>query len=372
MFILIALFAGLILGFASDRLITGWLESSQLYIIGITNEVGVGKPTNVTFITFGNDKVVSNASIILDGSAKSAGWTDKNGMLTLIINATSGGSIIVTAQKAGYYNATSTIIAMPGLVISATPVSLTSNTTSFVTFSVSSNGKPVGDVLLNLSGSGISLDGATNSNGEIVMQVNPTRTGTILATARKTNYTEGTTTITSTSQQTLGVSSSHSAVTVNVPMYVTFTVTAGGSTVSDALVNLSGTASGSGITNQNGQVILLVNSTSTGGITAAATKNGFSTGSTSLGVSGQQSLGIAANPSNLTNGIATYVIFTVTSAGSAVSGATVAVSGGGISADGTTNSAGQVTLQLNAQATGTISVTTRKTGYVDGFTTIAH
>jgi len=55
-----------------------------------------------------------------------------------------------------------------------------------------------------------------------------------------------------------------------------------------------------------------------------------------------------------------------------VGGATVSVSGGGITADGVTNSAGQVTLQLNAAASGTISVTARKTGYVDGLTTIAH
>ncbi len=92
MFILIALIGGLILGFASDWFITGWLASSQLYIIGITNEVGVGKPTNVTFITFGNDKAVSNASVSLDGAASAAGFTDKNGMLTLTVNATSGGN----------------------------------------------------------------------------------------------------------------------------------------------------------------------------------------------------------------------------------------------------------------------------------------
>ncbi|NJD53166.1 MAG: hypothetical protein FIB07_09900 [Candidatus Methanoperedens sp.] len=459
MFILIALIGGLILGFVSDRYITGWLESSQLYIIGITREVDVGKATNVTFITFGNDKVVSNASVNLDGSASGAGLTDKNGMLTLTVNATSGGNINITAGKTGYYNATSTMIAIPGLVISATPTLLTSNTASFVTFSASSFGKPVGDVLVNLSGAGISLDGVTNSNGEVVLQLNPPKTGAILAIARKQNYTEGSTTITSTSQQTLSVSSSHSAVTVNAPTYVTFTVTAAGSAVNDALVSLSGMASGSGITNQygkaillvtpgaagtitvsasrtgyaggsttitstglqslsitsnpatvtagipvyvtftvtsggnavaesavtltgavsgsgitnqNGQVILFVNSTGTGGITAIATKNGFSTGSMSLGVSGQQSLTITANPSSLTNWVTTYVIFTVTSAGSAVSGATVTASGGGVGGEGVTDSEGHVTLQLNAAGQGTISVTARKTGYIDGLTTIAH
>lgn len=459
MFISIALIGGIIAGFTSDRLVTGWMESSQLYIIGIPTHVGVGKITNVTFITFGKGEAVSNSSVTLDGAASSTGITDTNGMLTLMVNATSNGNINVTAANVGYNNATSNMLATPGLDISATPASLTSNTASFVTFSASSVGKPVGGVYLNLSGAGISLDGVTNNNGELVLQINPPKTGTISAVATKPDYTEGTTTITSTSQQTLSVSSSQNTVTVNVPVYVTFTVTAGGSPVNDAQVSLggmaggsgitnqdgkaiilvttgtagtitvsvsrtgyaggsttitstgtqalsiasnptsvtagvpafitftvisgnnavsestvtlAGMASGSGITNQNGQVILLINSTSTGAITATATKNGFSAGSMSLSSIAPQLLSIVASPSNITNGVATYVTFTVTSGGSMVSGATVSVSGGGVSVDGLTNSAGQVTLLLNAATSGTISVTARKTGYVDGLTTIAH
>ncbi|MCX9081176.1 MAG: hypothetical protein OIN83_03170 [Candidatus Methanoperedens sp.] len=370
MFILIALITGLIAGFASDRYITGWLESSQLHIIGIPTLVGVGNATNVTFITFSNGGPESNTSVTLDGAV--SGLTDTNGMLTLMVNATTGGSINISAAKEDYRNATSYITAIPGLVISSVPASLPSNTATFVTFSVTSLGKPVGDVLVNLSGAGISLDGITNTNGEIVMQVNPPKTGTIYAAARKKDYTEGSTKITSTSQETLNISSSQSTVTVNVPIYITFTVTASGSTVRDALVNLEGAATGSGITNQNGQVILLVNPISAGGITATATKNGFSMGTMNLGASGQQSLGVSANPSNLSNGENSYVTFTVKSRGYAVSGATVSVSGGGISTDGVTNSAGQVTLELNAQDYGTIRVTARKTGFFDGLTTIEH
>ena len=372
MFILIALIGGLIAGFAFDRYITVWLESSQLYIIGIPANVGVGNTTNVTFITFSNGGAVSNASVTLNGAVSTTGLTDTNGMLTLMVNATSAGSINITAGKEDYRNATSSIIAVPGLVISAVPASLTSNSATFVTFSVRSLGKPVGDVLVNLSGAGISLDGITNTNGEIVLQVNPSKTGTIYAIARKKDYTEGSTNITSTSQETLIISSSHNTITVNDPIYVTFTVTAGGSSVRDALVSLDGAATGSGITNQNGQVILLVNSISTGGITATATKNGYPAGRMNLVASGQQSLGISASPSNLTNGVSSYVTFTVKSRGSAVSGATVSVSGGGISADGVTNSAGQETLELNAQDHGTIRVTARKTGFFDGLTTIEH
>ena len=450
---------GIITGLGGDRLISGWLDSSQFYIIGIPNNVSVGKPVNITFITFGNGESIGNANITLDGAAFSTGVTDENGMVSLTVNATTNGSINVTGQKSGYYNATYSIIATPGLVINANPTSITSNTPSYVTFSVSSVGKPVGGAYLNLTGANISLDGITNGNGEVVLQINAPRTGSIAASAKKAEYSDGSTIISSTSQPTLSVSSSHSTVTINVPMYVTFIVTAAGSAVGDALVSLTGTASGSGITNQegkaiilvtpsgagtitasanrtgyaggsiaitstgaqalsvasnptsvtagapayviftvtsgsnavgdsnvtlagmasgsgvtnpNGQVILYVNSTSSGAITATATKNGYSAGSVILSATGQQSLGVSSSPSNITNGVPTYVTFTVTSAGSALGGATVSVSGGGISTDGVTNSVGQVTLLLNAGTSGTISVTARKTGYIDGLTTIAH
>lgn len=450
---------GIIAGFGSDRLISGWLESSQLYIIGFPHNVGVGKPTNVTFITFGNGEVIGRANITLDGAASAGGVTDANGMLTMTINATSGGSINVSAEKTGFKKTTSTMISTPGLVVKTSPTSITSNTASYVTFSVRSVGKPVNGAYINLSGAGISLDGITNNNGEIVLQLNAPRTGTILVNATKTDYTNSSTTISSISQQTLSVSSSHSSVTINVPMYVTFYVTAGGYAVKDALVSLSGVATGSGITNhdgkaiilvtpngagtitasasrtgyaggsvaftstgtqslsitsnpttvtagvpayvtftvtsggnavsestvtltgmatgkgitnQNGQVILYVDSANTGAIKATVTKNGYSAGSVGLSVVGQQSLGVSATPSTINNGIETYVTFKVTSGGSAVSGATVSVIGGGISVDGVTNSAGKVTLLLNAGTSGTISVTARKTGYVDGLITIAH
>lgn len=450
---------GIIAGIGGTRLVSSWLDSSHLYIIGIPDNVSVGKPVNVTFITFGNGESIADANITLDGAAFTTGVTDPNGMVLLTINATTNGTINVTAQKSGYKNSTYSFIAIPGLVINANPRSITSNTPSYVTFSVSSMGKPVSGAYINLTGANISLDGVSNGNGEIVLQLNAPRTGTIVASAKKADYSDGSTTISSTSQPTLSVSSSHNAVTINVPMYVTFIVTAGGSPVSDALVSLTGTASGSGITNQegkaiilvtsswagtitasavrtgyaggsiaitstgtqalsvaanptsvtagvpayvtftvtsgssavgestvtltgmasgsgvtnpNGQVILFVNSTSSGTITATSTKNGYSAGSVSLSATGQQSLGVSASPSNITNGVATYVTFTVTSGGSALGGATISVSGGGISADGVTNSAGQVTLLLNAGTSGTISVTARKAGYVDGLTTIAH
>lgn len=435
-----------------------WQDLPQLYVVGIPGSIGVGKTTNVTFMAFSGGAAVNNTSIKLDGAASARGVTNKDGILVLPVNATSGGRINITAGKTGYENSTTFMTAVPGIEISASPPSITSGTAMYVTFSVMSIGEPVDGASVNLSGAGIALDGITNSDGQIILQVNAPDTGTIAATAKKAGYAEGMTAITSTGQQTLSISSSHATVTLGVPTHVTFTATAIGSPVSGATISLSGAtvgsgitnqdgkaiilvnpqstgtitatasetgytsgsttltstgtqplsiasslstittgvpsyvlftvtsgdnfiseanvtlagaASGTGITNQNGQVILYINSSS-GTVTASASKAGYASGSTSLNALGQQTISVAANPSNITNGVAAYVTFTVTSAGSAVSGATVSVSGGGINTDGVTNSAGQVTLMLNSADTTAINVVARKTGYIDGLTTITH
>ncbi len=452
---------GIIAGVALDGIVKGavWPDSQQLYVVSIPGNIGVGKITNVTFITFGSGATVGSANITLDDAGSAHGVTDSDGMLSLPVNATTKGIINVTAEKPGFRNATSFITATPGLAISASPASITSGTATYVTFSVTSIGKPVDNAALNLSGAGVALDGLTNSNGQLIQQINAPNTGTILATARKTGYAEGEISLTSTSQQTLSVASSTSAVTVGVPAFVTFTVTAGGSPVAGAKVSLSGqasgngntnqdgkaiiqftpsssgtitvsasatgfaggsttitstgtqslsiagspasmtagvptyvtftvtsgsnfisetnitlsgAASGNGVTNQNGQAILLVNASSAGTITASASKSGYSGASTTLGATGQPALSVSASPSNITNGVPTYVTFTVISGNSAVSGAAVTVSGAGISADAMTNLAGQATLQLNAGSTGTISVVVRKAGYIEGITTLVH
>ncbi|MCZ7356420.1 MAG: hypothetical protein O8C66_10445 [Candidatus Methanoperedens sp.] len=452
---------GIIAGFAFDGIVRDvvWPESQQLYVVSIPTNISVGKITSVTFFTFGNDATASNANITLDDSGNARGITDSEGMLSLLVNASTRGVINVTAEKKGFRNATSYITATPGLVISASPASITSGTATYVTFSITSIGRPVDEAEVNISGAGVSLDGLTNSNGQIIHQINAPNTGQIVAAARKAGYAEGSTTLSSTSQQTLSVSASQGSVTIGVPAFVMFTITAGGSPVVDARVSLggpasgsgitnqdgkviiqftpqssgtitvsatatgyasgsttitsagtqslsispspasitagfqtyvqftvtsgsnliseanvtlSGAASGNGVTNQNGQVILMVNSTSSGTITASVSKTGYSGASTQISATGQQTLSVSAAPSNITNGVPTYVTFTVMSGSSAISGASVSVSGGGIGMDGMTNSAGQVTLLLNAASTGTINVAARKAGYVDGLTTLAH
>jgi hypothetical protein len=309
----------------------------------------------------------SGAGVSLDGV------TNSNGQIIMQVNPPNTGKITVTAKKTGYAGGSTEITSasQQTLSVSSSHSTITVNVPVYVTFTVTAGGSAVNDAVVSLSGAATG-SGITNQDGRTVILASPQTTGTITVSASKTGYAGGSASITSAGTQSLFVTSSPTSITTGVPTYVQFTVTSGSTVISEAAVTLTGVASGNGVTNQNGQVILQVNSTSSGTITASASKTGYSSASTTFSATGQPGLSVSSSLSNVTNGVSTYVTFTVTSGGSAVSGATVSISGGGISTDGMTNSAGQVTLQLNAAGTTAISVTARKTGYVDGTMTLAH
>ncbi|AKB79427.1 cell surface protein [Methanosarcina horonobensis HB-1 = JCM 15518] len=73
----------------------------------------------------------------------------------------------------------------------------------------------------------------------------------------------------------LSLSASTLNVTVGEEIDVTYTVTSDDSPVEGTLVNLSGCATGSGTTDVNGTVVLEVNASSKGAITAEASKDGY-------------------------------------------------------------------------------------------------
>jgi hypothetical protein len=459
-YIMIALIAGIVAGVVFNNLLaTWWSITPQLNTISIPNNISSGEITDIRFITFSNGVAVGNANITIGGIASARGVTDADGMLLLAVNTTSNGSISVIAEKPGYRKGISFIRSTEVLEVSTLPSSIISGVSTFVTFQVTSLGKSVPGVSINVSGAGTNLGGITDENGQIVLQINAPDAGKITATAIKEGYSEGLAMITSASQQTLSVSSGQSTLTVSVPVYVSYTVTAGGLAVQDAVVTLSGAATGTGITNSegktvilttphdkgtiavnankigfaegwttveavstqslnivavpttittmfpdyvmftvksnndliseamvtltgpatgtgitnnNGQTIILVNSTNSGTITASASKTGFTTGSTTITASGQQALIVRANPSNITNGVPSYVTFTVTGGDFPVSGVTVTVSGGGISSDGMTNSAGKVTMLLTASGTGAININAWKAGYNEKMITLEH
>jgi hypothetical protein len=77
------------------------------------------------------------------------------------------------------------------------------------------------------------------------------------------------------------------------------------------------------------------------------------------------SLSISATPTIVTAGIPTDVTFTVTSSGTAVSGASVTLSGSA-TGSGTTDANGTAVISVNATGAGTITATASKTGYTSG------
>ena len=101
----------------------------------------------------------------------------------------------------------------------------------------------------------------------------------------------------------LSLSASPTTVTVGVPTDVTFTVTNSSAPVESAYITLSGSATGSGTTDASGTVVISVNATSEGTITATAIKESYIGATTTLtaeseneGVSSSVSLSVDIKP----------------------------------------------------------------------------
>ena len=81
-------------------------------------------------------------------------------------------------------------------------------------------------------------------------------------------------------------------------------------------------------------------------------------------------MAITASPTEVINCTSTNVLFTVESAGTPVSDATVTVKGCGVDKTGTTNETGQVTIEIHCTTPGTITATASKDEYTSATTTI--
>ena len=184
-----------------------------------------------------------------------------------------------------------------------------------------------------------------------------------------------------------------STVFVGIPKNVTFTVTQNcpngsdpctqGSPVALAPITLSGAASGSGTTGQDGKAVIKVNADSAGTITATAT-NGSDTGTTTITAKDQPQIPllISADTSSVSIGTPRNVKFTVregcpqdtdwacTQEVRYVQGAHVTLSGV-VQGGGDTAQDGTVTIGINATERGNITATASKSGYISGSTTIA-
>jgi len=171
----------------------------------------------------------------------------------------------------------------PALSLSASTLNLTVGEETEVTYIVLSSGTPVEGALVNLGGCATG-SGTTDANGAAVLAVNASCEGAITATASKDGYTgaeltqqavaESETPVTPVTPA-LSLSASALNLTVGEETEVTYTVTSSGDPVEGAFVNLSGCATGSGTTDANGTTVLAVNASSEGAITAAASKDGY-------------------------------------------------------------------------------------------------
>ncbi|VVB84479.1 NPCBM-associated, NEW3 domain of alpha-galactosidase [uncultured archaeon] len=80
----------------------------------------------------------------------------------------------------------------------------------------------------------------------------------------------------------LSMSATPISLAINIPTNVTFIVTSTGVPISGASVTLAGAASGNGVTDSSGSVVININATSTGTISATASKSGFTSAGTTI------------------------------------------------------------------------------------------
>ena len=98
----------------------------------------------------------------------------------------------------------------------------------------------------------------------------------------------------------LAISADLATVTVGVPTDVTLTVTNNSELVGGAVINLTGSATGSATTDTNGTAVISVNATGSGTITATAIKDGFISATTTITAEVEHS-GVSSSVSMTTN-----------------------------------------------------------------------
>lgn len=173
------------------------------------------------------------------------------------------------------------ILANPIIVVSGTPIDVTFNVTRTDT-NVAIDG-----VIVTLTGTSQGT-GTTNISGIATISVNATLAGSITATASKTGFNNGTSTITSTQPQTptLKVVSNPTTLIKDTPTDVVFTVTRTDTNipVEGVIVTLSGVPTITGTTLADGTVAMNINATSAGTINTTAVKTGFNSGTSTITV----------------------------------------------------------------------------------------
>ena len=188
-----------------------------LNIVADTDFVIVGIPKNVKFtvtedcppgaVACTQGSIVPGASVQLTGAASGSGTTGTDGTVPININAGSQGTITATASKDGYTSGTAAIKAElpPNLNITANPDSVFIGISGNVKFTVTESclegtdactqGSVVPGASVQLTGA-FSAGATTGTDGTVTIPINASSPGTITATASKSGFTDGSTTIT--------------------------------------------------------------------------------------------------------------------------------------------------------------------------------
>nr|QNO49160.1 hypothetical protein CDCKMDEO_00005 [Methanosarcinales archaeon ANME-2c ERB4] len=298
--------------------------------------VTVDAQTDVTFTVTSDDATIEDALVTLAGCGVDAnGTTGADGTVVISVNATSAGTIDVTATKDGYDDATTSVDAMESIpdtsVLSISDgavdnvgdtceVTITANgVTDLANFDVTVTYNP--DVVVvtdaaNDAAFGVAVTNLENAaNGEVrLASLNfgdgQTGDGILISTLTLEATGEGTTALTLAINELKD--SAENAITVSID---DGEVTVGDGNVTPPLA--------------------------------------VATDSTGVEVDNQ-----------------TDVTFTVTSDGAPIEGALVTLSGCGVETDGTTGADGTVTISVTATSAGTIAVTATKDEYADATATV--
>ncbi|VVB92799.1 S-layer protein [uncultured archaeon] len=284
--------------------------------------------------------------------------------------------LMLSAVLVGMAALSTIAFAAPTIEVTASNTTPQVNQTIIITSTVMDNGSnstSLDNGTMEFRANSSTFNSTTITNGIAGTTFTTATAGTVTITAFFNSTLQRSTTVTFSALQgpALVLDANPTNVSVNTPTNVNFTVKSGGAAVSGATVTLSqsGVTIGSGTTDTSGIATISVNATAAGTITATATMTDYTSGSIDI-LAVQPQLNISANQTNVTVNTPTDVNFTVTtSAGAAVSGATVTLSLSGVTiGSSTTDTSGIATISINATAAGTITATAAMTDYTSGNT----
>ena len=273
--------------------------------VDVTTTAGQGYTLSSGTVTANTDPAGSGNTITLTTSGVS-------GTPTVTYGAAAGTTVDTAANEAADgFSAVSSSGSAASIVVTASNTSPMVNATVTINVTVKDSSGltsgSLGNGTISFLANGIGFASATLSDGVASTTYTKATAGAVTITAFYNTTLQNITTVTFTAAviPDLTVSASPANVKAGMPTNVTFNVTSNGTARNNATVTLSGVAIGSGTTNTSGLVIIRVNATSAGTITATAKMSGYNDGTTIITAE-------AATPENEPPVIAALIPLSVT------------------------------------------------------------